>query len=89
MYNVSKVSKTFGISKIFVAFILVLRYRIRSFVETIKNFTVMNQTDYIVKKIKWYCFKNIVRNLLIIARNLVIIYIEILLIVEGVRLLLK
>ena len=49
----------------------------------------MNQTDYIVKKIKWYCFKNIVRNLLIIARNLVIIYIEILLIVEGVRLLLK
>ena len=48
MYNVSKVSKTFGISKIFVAFILVLRYRIRSFVETIKNFTVMTHEYWLI-----------------------------------------
>lgn len=48
----------------------------------------MNQTDYTIKDFKWYYFKNISKNLLITAINLVVIYTEILLIVEGARLLL-
>lgn len=49
----------------------------------------MDKTDYAIKKLKWYYFKNITKNLLIITRNLAVICIEILLIAEGFRLLLR
>ena len=49
----------------------------------------MNATLSDINKIKWYYLKNITKNLLVIARNLAVICIEILLIVEGLRLLLE
>ena len=54
-----------------------------------KTYRLMNATLSDINKIKWYYLKNITKNLLVIARNLAVICIEILLIVEGLRLLLE